>query len=133
MNKSTDIRFPVFNGYVVRVILARSVQATGRRLHTDLTDAMAAFISDSTKPKIGWLILGPAPDEATVAHESSHAVRHMLKVHGARNDDETFAYHLDYLVGRIHKFLERHKNVDVQAEHWGATSQWPVYGARLLR
>jgi hypothetical protein len=34
--------------------------------------------------------------------------KHMFKVSGARMDDEAFAHHIGYLVGRIHKFLLRH-------------------------
>ena len=106
MNRSTDVVFPVFNGYKVRVILARNVRATGRRLGTDLTGAVAAFVSAPARPKLAWLVLPQDADAATIAHEASHAVRELLRVHGARNDNETFAYHLDYLVGRIHKFQE---------------------------
>jgi len=105
-NRSTDIRFPVFNGYTVRVILARDVEATGRRLGTDLKGALAGHVHEGKK--VAWIVLGPkGRDEATVAHEASHAVRALLAWAGARNDNETYAYHLDYLVGRIHKFLKR--------------------------
>lgn len=104
-NRTTDVCFDVFNGYTVRVIVARDVVRTGRKLGTDLTGAMAAFIT-SPGSKTGWLVLGPDPDEATIAHEASHAIRALFLCVGARNDDETFAYHLDYLVGRIHKFLK---------------------------
>jgi len=106
VNRSTDVKFPVFNGYVVRVIAARDVKATGRRLGTDLTGAMAAFITSTASPKKGWLVLGTAPDEGTIAHEASHAIRALFNAHGARMDDEAFAYHLDFLVGRIHRFLK---------------------------
>jgi hypothetical protein len=113
MNRQTDVRFPVFNGYVVRVILSRDMKRTGQRLHVDLAGCVGAFVSSPEQPKRGWLVLGLEPDEATIAHESSHAIRELLRVHGARNDDETFAYHLDFLVGRIHKFLKGRNHVDV--------------------
>jgi hypothetical protein len=109
-NRTTDITFPVFNGYTVRVILSHDLKATGRRLNADLDNAIAAHVpADPELPKRVWLIFGLEPDEATVAHEASHAVRSMLNYVGARTDNETFAYHLDYLVGRIHKFLKRAK------------------------
>ena len=105
-NRATTVRFDVF-GFTVHVILARDIPATGRRLHIDLTGCRAAYVTVPGDAKQGWLVLSAEPDEATVAHEASHAVRHILKEHGARNDDETFAYHLDFLVGRIHKFIRR--------------------------
>jgi hypothetical protein len=110
MNRSTDVLFPVF-GYEVRVIAARSVERTGAKLGADLSGAVAGFVYPGTKkPKRAWIVLSPDADEATVAHEASHAVRAMLNNAGARTDNEVFAYHLDFLVGRIHKFLKRSKN-----------------------
>lgn len=112
-NKSTRVRFPVFNNHEVRVIVSRDIKRTGYRLGIDLADCRAAFVSDPEKCRRSWLVLGDLRDAGTVAHESSHAVRHMLKESGVRLDDETFAYHLDYLVRRIHKFLEGRADVDV--------------------
>ena len=106
-NRTTRVCFPVFRNYVVRVILARDIERTGRRLHSDLSNAAAAFVTQDDKPGRGWLVLGPGADEALVAHEASHAIRAMFASRGVRNDDETFAYHLDFLVGRIHRFLKR--------------------------
>ena len=108
-NRSTVVRFPVFPGFAVRVIQARDVMRTCRRLGADATPCRAAFITGADSPGLGWLVLGLAPDPATIAHESSHAVRALFRAHGAKADDEAFAYHLDYLVGRIHKFLERER------------------------
>jgi hypothetical protein len=106
MNKRTDVRFPVF-GYTVRVIVARSIQRSGAKLGADLSGALAGFIyPGEDNPKRSWIVLPLDADEATVAHEASHAVRAMLNFAGARTDNETFAYHLDFLVGRIHKFLK---------------------------
>jgi hypothetical protein len=109
MNRRTRIVFPVFNGYEVRVIVSRDVKATGRRLDADLAGCAAAFLTTADKPKLGWIVFGDKPDEATIAHEASHAVRAIMRYAGARVEDEVFAYHLDYLVGKIHKFLKRVK------------------------
>ena len=106
MNRRTKITFPVF-GYTMVVVLAKNLMRTGKRLKVDLSDARAAFVTDPTQPKKGWIIFGEEPDENTLAHESSHAIRTMLRMAGARCDDEVFAYHLDHLVLRIHKFLKR--------------------------
>lgn len=106
-NRTTDVRFPIFAGQKVRVIFSHNIARTGARLRQDLRGCDAAFVWDADKPGVSWIVFGPNPDEATVCHEASHAVRAILRHIGARNDDETFAYHLDYLVGRIHKFLKR--------------------------
>lgn len=107
-NRCTKVRFPVFNGYEVRVILARNVKTTGRKLGTDLADCVAALVTREDKPKVSWIVLGPnARDAGSIAHEASHAIRALFACAGARMDEEAYAYHLDFLVGRIHKFLKR--------------------------
>lgn len=108
-NRATTIRFPIFGGYAVRVILSSSIARTGRRLGADCSGCAGALITRKDKPHLAWLLLCAKPDPATIAHESSHAVRALFRFAGAKADDEAFAYHLDYLVGSIHKFIERHK------------------------
>ena len=106
-NRRTSIRFPIFADFNVCVIVSRDVTRTGHRLGVDLADASAAWVTSTEKPGRGWLVLGLKPSEDTIAHEAAHAVRHILRYVGARPDDETYAYHLGYLVGRIHKFLAK--------------------------
>ncbi len=108
-NRATTIRFHVFSGYSIRVILSGNLERTGRRLQADCRGDAAAFITHEEAPGHAWLLLPPKPDAATIAHESSHAVRALFRFAGAKSDDESFAYHLDYLVGRIHRFIERKK------------------------
>lgn len=111
MNRTTKIKFPVFNGYEVRVILSRDMTATGVRLGRDLRDCVAAVVTREDKPKVCWLVLGPkGRDPDTVAHEASHAVKALFKCAGVKTDEEAFAYHLGHLVGRIHKFLAKCTN-----------------------
>jgi hypothetical protein len=107
-NRRTIVRFPVYNNYQVRVILARNVPRTAGRLGAGYDFCVACLIPDPDASKRrAWLVLPTDADVGTIAHESSHAIREMFKTRGVRNDDETFAYHLDFLVGRIHKFLRR--------------------------
>lgn len=105
MNSRAVVTFPVFSGYKIRIIFARDVCATGKRLGVDLTGAVAAHVNGGGP--CAWIVFGLIPDAATIAHEASHAVRCLLTWAGARNDNETFAYHLDFLVGRIHRYLKR--------------------------
>lgn len=111
MNRRTVVRFPVFSGYEVRVILSANPVRTAARLGAGSDYCVACFIpADPGAPfPVAYLILPLAPDEGTIAHECAHAVRAIFKRAGVRNDDEAFAYHLDYLVGRVHKFLGRVK------------------------
>jgi hypothetical protein len=108
INRQTRVKFPVFN-YEVRVIFSRNIQATGRGLRVDLTGDAAAWVTNDEHPNTGWLVLPTSPDAGTIAHEASHAIREMLESRGATLDNETFAYHIDFLVGRIHRALKRMK------------------------
>jgi ribosomal protein L13 len=109
MNRRTKIKFPVY-GYEVIVIQARDVEVTGKRLKVDFSNTEAGFVTDPAQPMKVWLIFGQEPDNATIGHEASHAVRAMLLSVGAKpDDDEAFAYHLGYVIERLHKFLRRKK------------------------
>jgi hypothetical protein len=110
-NRQTRVCFSIYGNYEVRVIVARDIVRTGKRLGADLTGAAGAFIDRADAPGVGWLVLEPDADAAIVAHEANHAVRAIFRYVGARADDEAFAYHLGYLVGRIHKFLKGHNAV----------------------
>jgi hypothetical protein len=105
-NKRTTVRFVVF-AYTFTIIRANDVQASARRLGSDLTGCFAAFITREDKPMHGWLVFPPKPSAGMVAHESYHAIRHMLTDVGAELDDETVAYHLHHLVNQVHKFISR--------------------------
>jgi hypothetical protein len=105
-NRRTIVRFPIYQ-YEVRVIFVRDIVATGRRLgeKDDLTHAGAASITFDSRPGVGWLLFEPRPRPGRVAHEASHAICGLQKAAGTTFDEETFAYHLDHLVERIHIFL----------------------------
>lgn len=106
-NRRTSVYFPVFNNYRVRIILSRDVAATGKRLNIDLNGCEAALVTDTeTGHKCAWLVLPLKPDEGTISHEASHAIRQLFRAKGVRVDEECYAYHLDYLVHKIHRFIE---------------------------
>jgi hypothetical protein len=100
------VTFSVFR-YTVTVIYARDMVRTGKRLKEDLANAAGAFVTKDDQPYRGWVVLCEESDEGVISHEASHCVRHMLTNAGASLDDETFAYHLQFLVDRIHRFLKR--------------------------
>jgi len=113
MNRRTDIIFHALNERRLRVIQSKDVTRSIRGLGIPDIDCVACFVHADADRKpntpFGWIVFGQNPDEATVAHEASHAIRVLFAGLGVRNDNETFAYHLDFLVGRIHKFLKAGK------------------------
>jgi hypothetical protein len=82
--------------------------ATGRRLkEPDLKNAEAAFVSKDEEPWKGWLVLQADATPGLLAHEASHAIRHLSAFIGTEFDEESFAHHQGYLVDRIHRFMKR--------------------------
>lgn len=104
-NRTSKVKFPVF-GYEVRLIVSRDVRATCARLGAGTDPCVSCFIESEWG---GYIVLDAEPGEGLIAHEASHAVQHLFTWAGARRDEETFAYHLHFLVGRIHKFLKGRK------------------------
>lgn len=105
-DKRTTVKFDVF-GYTFTIIRTDSVERTAKRLGGHIPGAFAQFIATEDKPTHGYLVFGADPPPGHIAHESSHAIWHMLKGAGAELDDETFAYHLHHLVAHVHKFMSR--------------------------
>jgi len=56
-----------------------------------------------------YIFLRPDANAGTIAHEAWHAVHHLLEDSGVELDHECTAYHLGYLVNRIHEFFRRRK------------------------
>lgn len=52
---------------------------------------------------ISYIFLPFDADPGTVAHESYHAIRTMLRFVGSECEEELLAYHLGHLVRAIHK------------------------------
>lgn len=52
------------------------------------------------------LILHEGCSPGIVAHECWHAIRRMLNNLDVGLENETVAYHLGYLVNRVHNFME---------------------------
>lgn len=105
-NRRTRVVFPVFNGYVVHVIFAQDVRRTARRLGCD-DGPVVAFYQPGLKK--GWLVLPSDADAGTIAHEAVHAIQALFQWTGVRRDEETFAYHLDFLVSRVDRFKNRRR------------------------
>lgn len=106
MQSSTFVlRFPVFANYDVTVIFTDNIRAVARRHNGRVSKNTAAcFITKRSAPLSGWLVFSRLPNPDEIAHESWHCIFHLLKTVGAEIEDEVAAYHLGYLVGKIHQW-----------------------------
>lgn len=53
------------------------------------------------------IYLKPEADAGTIAHESYHAVRTLLRFIGAQEEEEVTAYHLDFVVSMVTVFQKK--------------------------
>lgn len=105
MQNSFIVRFPVFSDYDVTVIFTDDIVKTAKSHKARANKNTAAcFITKRSAPLSGWLIFNRSPSVEDVAHESFHCVYHLMKTVGAALEDEVVAYHLGYLVRKIHAF-----------------------------
>lgn len=94
-------------GHRLKVILTSDVRAThkalgfGDGIHTDMAACIVYHTSDDG---LTYMLLNFKAGPGTVAHESWHVVRRMLRGLGAKLENETVAYHLGDLVKKITDF-----------------------------
>ena len=100
------VEFPVWAKHKVHVIFTKCITDSKKARYKKLEDLENAraihIISDDGHSHLIFHI--DLTDEGVIAHESWHCIRAMLYEYDAELDNETVAYHLQYLVERVHKF-----------------------------
>lgn len=103
--------FPVFSNYYVRIVISEDIVASrtlrNRRIGEvyDGLPALGLHSWPSTGGGEAWLFFPSSAKMSTVAHECLHCVHRMMRWIGADYDNEVYAYHLGYLVGKAHEQL----------------------------
>jgi len=104
-NGESTIEFVDFHafGHRVGVIFTTDVAKTVKtRLNrTTCADTVAICFPDPHHAK-SLLIFNYEANVGTLVHECFHAVWNLFKYHGVKFSDEAVAYHLDYIVKRVH-------------------------------
>jgi hypothetical protein len=112
--KATIIEFPVFNHYVVHVEIAKDLKKAmvkypaAKPATNDLED-VRAIVVHKHDTSFSYMFFKPNPNVGTIAHECYHVVRRMLNYVGCEDDNEVTAYHLEYLVRKVTKFIRGKK------------------------
>lgn len=111
MEKEFNISFPVFSDYIIKIIFTKDIP-TSRDKRADILGALEKPMSkyvdglhsyNDCHPN-GIIFLSRKATQGTIAHECSHAIWRMFNWVGAQIENETFAYHLGYLVDELNKF-----------------------------
>lgn len=120
--KSKEIRtmipFPPYK-YRVYVIFTDSLEGTAENLvnegklskNHDIDDTCGAFHVRMPNQPNSYIVLRYDARVGHIVHESYHCICTMFKWVGAEQEEELFAYHLDYLVDEIIKDQEKVKKV----------------------
>lgn len=105
------IELPVFN-YMIFVVVTDNIAESRKNrkarlgcLKKDISkyvDGMHSF--DNLEPN-GWVFINPTSSPGVIAHEVFHALWRMFKWVGAKLENETVAYHLSYIVDKIHTHM----------------------------
>lgn len=111
----SKIRFPVFD-YIVHLIVTDDVTASRQKFDYELgsydhdAHTIGMYSWPDNNNAVGYLFLDSALiNYGTIAHEAWHCVRIVLERAGAKLENEVVAYHLEYIVNEIHKFLQKKK------------------------
>lgn len=135
-----NIQFEAMSGYVVHIIFSDDIVAscTKRYGSCKSRDTAMAFVRNSTVDGRTQMFFPMNANEGTIAHEAWHVIFSMFDWCGVREFDNEFtAYHLGYLVERIHKFKTEVMNhvsetkasrgtaIAVQGLHAGAETKTP--------
>jgi hypothetical protein len=99
-------------GYNIHVILSDDIQATAMRMARKFgcvnttTSRTGGFTAKSSRYPLSLIVLPLERSNPIVAHESFHAVWHLMEHAGAQHEEEIMAYHLDTIVNWIDKMYE---------------------------
>lgn len=99
---SETVTFDVF-GYDVEVVITNSFETSAEKRGVPdgaINPQAGAVTIEYTGRSAMLLPLRLEPDY--VAHECSHALHNLMERVGATHEDEFVAYHLGYLVRRVH-------------------------------
>lgn len=97
------VKFPVFY-YKIEIVYTTTITVSRYRRNKYLgaTDedfsCYEGLASSSDKRGIGAIFFRPDSSIGTIAHECFHAIYRMMNYKEAGMDNETWAYHIDYLV-----------------------------------
>lgn len=112
-SRHTIIEFPVFSDYRVHVEVSSDIKKSMQKYpeikHIDMDDNTNAIAVHEDDGNFSFIFFPYDVSVGTIAHESWHVIRNMMKFVGIELDSETVAYHLGYMVNHIVKFIKGRK------------------------
>ena len=108
----TRIEFPVFH-YTVYVEIAsdfKKALRSHKRTKNVPSEPGVRWISvHEAHEGFSFIFLKPDATTGEIAHESYHVVRRILEFIGADEESEVVAYHLEYMVDKITRFIRKRR------------------------
>ena len=100
------IDFPVFEYYVL-VIETNNFDRAAKKLGFEETprETSIAFTRTANNGSHSAIFVSVEAPIGHIVHESWHAIHHMLTFRGAELEEENVAYHLEFLVSKITRFV----------------------------
>jgi len=102
-----EVVFDALGHYKITVIKTNDMQKSIHKRDLgehdmELTTAITVSLNTDTHQET-FIFLSLRPKASTIAHEAYHAIRRMFKYYDIKMENEAVAYHLGYLVERIHE------------------------------
>ena len=105
------LKLPAF-GYTFRIVLTTSFKGSILKREKLLGNQAGDWDGDCRalcwnvhNRAVTVIFLPFESDVNNIAHESYHGIRNLMKWVSAKDDEEVMAYHIDWLVGEISKFV----------------------------
>lgn len=112
------VHFPVFQ-YDIFITYTNNIRQSRNLISSkigryDVENNVAALHAYHDKDPVGHIFFTPKTSIGVIVHEVSHSLWQMFRYYGAELENETFAYHLGYVVDIVMKFKnvidKKHKN-----------------------
>lgn len=107
------INFDIF-GYTLNVIYTDNIEESRANLSHKIgrispslnkyTDGLFSYHADEPE---SYIFFVPKSSIGTIGHEASHALWEMFRYYGCELEDETFAYHLGYVIDKCIYFKNK--------------------------
>ena len=112
MTKPLTIKLSVFHDYLINVEVAPNIEKALER-YKDVfkiegwggeEETNAITVHENWE---SYIFLRPKATAGTIAHESWHVIAEIAEKTGMKLDDESAAYHLGFVVDKIHTYVRR--------------------------
>jgi hypothetical protein len=115
------INFPIFS-YRITVVFTADIPRECKRLTSEDPTPGTIALTVLNGDGFSHILLPHDACAESIAHESFHAIYHLMTRAGAQLEDEVIAYHLGHVVGLIHRWGKLDAKKDAETDRAGSVA-----------